>query len=466
MKRVIALTLSLLVFVSVAFSGVVGATSLDPSWWVKRSSIIYALSYVSNRGKTNIYVFTYRYVYNGETYDNMGVRFEEGDYIHLESVAGSKNITRGEKLTGISNVSLSYLGDGTGWYFRFNYNYGALFSCATSGPVSGVAPEGINTVPSENHFSFGHLLMNVFLTLFGIPVSDTYTTAFDGWLNSHYGYDIDYLLFNKLASAELVELPIFTGGGGETRGGGVGRRWDCTKEEFVEAVSMMSTVVGSSFDSNSDIIQEAINVMEQDIAAGKEDSFVWNIPVDSSGNVVQGLPPLMYLPERVGVVVNSPDYVPVTSGNYDHTYNGTMATNPNWPNTIAFPPSTSSEPTSSETSSSGDYVVSSDAVTSSMVDSGHVDIGTIEGFESDIFGGISDSGVDPGDFSFSSGFVRALDFIAKTWTRCFNGLGDFKAVITFPLYLGVALFILGRLSLLMPSDRRRSGKKPKDKGGG
>lgn len=65
--------------------------------------------------------------------------------------------------------------------------------------------------------------------------------------------------------------------------------------------------------------------------------------------------------------------------------------------------------------------------------------------------------LDLGNFTFGDGVVSALPVVGNLFKGLWDSFGDATLIITFPLMLGVALVIVGRIS-------RSSGKGSK-KGG-
>ena len=66
--------------------------------------------------------------------------------------------------------------------------------------------------------------------------------------------------------------------------------------------------------------------------------------------------------------------------------------------------------------------------------------------------------LDLGNFTFGDGVVGALPTVGNLFKSLWNSFGDFTLIFTFPLMLGVALVIVGRVS-------RTAGKGAKNGGG-
>lgn len=74
--------------------------------------------------------------------------------------------------------------------------------------------------------------------------------------------------------------------------------------------------------------------------------------------------------------------------------------------------------------------------------------------------------VNPLDINFGSGIVNAMSFISSTWTNAFGQLGELQSVVTFPLFLGLALLFIGRASSVIVSGSMKSQRNNDKKGGG
>ena len=74
--------------------------------------------------------------------------------------------------------------------------------------------------------------------------------------------------------------------------------------------------------------------------------------------------------------------------------------------------------------------------------------------------------VDPSSISIPTSFVSAINFISTTWVSAYDQLGDFQVVITFPLFLAIALLFIGRASTVIVSGAMKSRKNNDKQGGG
>lgn len=75
----------------------------------------------------------------------------------------------------------------------------------------------------------------------------------------------------------------------------------------------------------------------------------------------------------------------------------------------------------------------------------------METFEEDIFQKADQAiiNVDPNNASVPLTVLNSVAWISSIWTSLFGQMGDFKAVITFPLYVALALLVIGRGQRIM-----------------
>lgn len=75
--------------------------------------------------------------------------------------------------------------------------------------------------------------------------------------------------------------------------------------------------------------------------------------------------------------------------------------------------------------------------------------------------------VDPSTATnFSGNFLSAMSFISDTWTSAYNQLGDMQVIVTFPLFLAIAMLFIGRMNSVIASGAMKSRKNNDKKGGG
>lgn len=75
--------------------------------------------------------------------------------------------------------------------------------------------------------------------------------------------------------------------------------------------------------------------------------------------------------------------------------------------------------------------------------------------------------VDPSSATnFSGNFLSAMSFISDTWTSAYNQLGDMQVIVTFPLFLAIAMLFIGRMNSVIASGAMKSRKNNDKKGGG
>lgn len=92
----------------------------------------------------------------------------------------------------------------------------------------------------------------------------------------------------------------------------------------------------------------------------------------------------------------------------------------------------------------------------------------IGAIEDDMFSKLEEhsSNVDPSQFSFDGGLVSALGWIGGIFTDCFDALGPFKAIVSFPMFIGLALLFIGRGNQAMTSTAIRHARGGVDKKAG
>lgn len=107
-----------------------------------------------------------------------------------------------------------------------------------------------------------------------------------------------------------------------------------------------------------------------------------------------------------------------------------------------------------------------DPVVEGQVQQGNAAHDKIDAFETDIIGqfesGFTDLGLD--GFSITGGTLVALGFLSTWVMQFFNAAGDLTLVILLPLFIGVALLLIGRGAMAMVRVRSRSARN-KNKGG-
>ena len=103
-------------------------------------------------------------------------------------------------------------------------------------------------------------------------------------------------------------------------------------------------------------------------------------------------------------------------------------------------------PTSSDVWLNEQYQGAVNPDLSSGLDNANSGISQIEDFESGLWGQLDQykADVDPSTFTFDPQFITSMGWIADTFVSSFDALGSWKAIITFPMFIGLALFIIGR----------------------
>lgn len=75
--------------------------------------------------------------------------------------------------------------------------------------------------------------------------------------------------------------------------------------------------------------------------------------------------------------------------------------------------------------------------------------------------------VDPSTATnFSGNFLSAMSFISDTWSAAYGQLGDMQVIVTFPLFLAIAMLFIGRMNSVIASGAMKSRKNNDKKGGG
>lgn len=87
----------------------------------------------------------------------------------------------------------------------------------------------------------------------------------------------------------------------------------------------------------------------------------------------------------------------------------------------------------------------------------------IEDFEGGLWSDVTDysAQVDPGTFSLGTSIVTAISWVSVQWVNLFNNLGEWKAVVTFPMFLGIALLVIGRGGYAIANTMTRHGRASK-----
>lgn len=70
----------------------------------------------------------------------------------------------------------------------------------------------------------------------------------------------------------------------------------------------------------------------------------------------------------------------------------------------------------------------------------------IEQFEESLFEDMAqyESDVNPAQLVFDGSIINALSFVSHLWVDCFDQLGIWQPIITFPMFFGLALLVIGR----------------------
>lgn len=92
--------------------------------------------------------------------------------------------------------------------------------------------------------------------------------------------------------------------------------------------------------------------------------------------------------------------------------------------------------------------LSPDAALDADVDQAQDDINNHESIESQWTGSMSSNfdALDMDSFTFPSGLLSGFSLITGIFQDLWNGMGDYKILYVFPLFLGIALLLIGRIS--------------------
>lgn len=106
-----------------------------------------------------------------------------------------------------------------------------------------------------------------------------------------------------------------------------------------------------------------------------------------------------------------------------------------------------------------------DAISGSPVidgfnDQAQNDLNDYNSIESEWGGSMVDNfnSLNMGDFSFASGALSAFTLVSGIFSDLWNAFGDYSVIFTFPLTLGIALLVIGRISRVVSAVRSRSGR--------
>lgn len=103
-------------------------------------------------------------------------------------------------------------------------------------------------------------------------------------------------------------------------------------------------------------------------------------------------------------------------------------------------------PTASDEWQSGQYSGAVNPDLAPKIEEAYSAAETVDTFEQDMWSELDrySADVNPDNFTFDPQFISSMGWIASTWTDCFNGLGSWQSIITFPMFLGLAMLIIGR----------------------
>lgn len=92
--------------------------------------------------------------------------------------------------------------------------------------------------------------------------------------------------------------------------------------------------------------------------------------------------------------------------------------------------------------------LSPDVALGADVDQAQDDINNHESIESQWTGSMSSNfdALDMDSFTFPSGLLSGFSLITGIFQDLWNGMGDYKILYVFPLFLGIALLLIGRIS--------------------
>ena len=93
-------------------------------------------------------------------------------------------------------------------------------------------------------------------------------------------------------------------------------------------------------------------------------------------------------------------------------------------------------------------VLTGSPVLDGFVDDAQNDINDHESMESQWTGSMSSNfdALDMDSFAFPSGLLSGFSLITGIFQDLWNGMGDYKILYVFPLFLGIALLLIGRIS--------------------
>ena len=101
-----------------------------------------------------------------------------------------------------------------------------------------------------------------------------------------------------------------------------------------------------------------------------------------------------------------------------------------------------------------------DSVLDGFNDQAQNDLNDYNSIESEWGGSMVDNfnSLNMGDFSFASGALSAFTLVSGIFSDLWNAFGDYSVIFTFPLTLGIALLVFGRISRVVSAVRSRSGR--------
>ena len=104
--------------------------------------------------------------------------------------------------------------------------------------------------------------------------------------------------------------------------------------------------------------------------------------------------------------------------------------------------------------------LSGESVLDGFNDQAQDDLNDYNSIESEWGGSMVDNfnSLNMGDFSFASGALSAFTLVSGIFSDLWNAFGDYSVIFTFPLTLGIALLVIGRISRVVSAVRSRSGR--------
>lgn len=104
--------------------------------------------------------------------------------------------------------------------------------------------------------------------------------------------------------------------------------------------------------------------------------------------------------------------------------------------------------------------LSGDSALDGFTDQAQDDLNDYNSIESEWGGSMVDNfnSLNMGDFSFASGALSAFTLVSGIFSDLWNAFGDYSVIFTFPLTLGIALLVIGRISRVVSAVRSRSGR--------